>query len=266
VKHTLVLSALLLAAVPVLAHDMWLVPPVSAAVGEPVEIGISVGMDFPTSSTSIAPERVSASALGPGGARAEVALTEQPDRDRTVANFTPDKPGTWLVAATTRPNFLAMEADRFNHYLIHDGLAHVLHERMDLGEMGEDSREQYSKYVKALVSVGEGGGSRALDRVGHKLEIVPLADPLAVRVGDTLEVQVFFEGAPLAHANVCWDHPGNGEDFSGQTWTDVQGKTLVPIAKSGPTTLRLIHMTRPRTADYEWESFWSSFTFHVAEN
>jgi hypothetical protein len=168
-----------------------------------------------------------------------------------------------MVEATTRPNFLALEAERFNHYLLHDGLAHVLHARMDRGELGEDSREQYSKYVKAIVQVGDEPGDRTDFTVGHKLEIVPLAHPLSVGVGDTLAVEVRFEGEPLSHANLCWDHPGNGEDFSGQTWTDEQGRTLVPIAKTGPMTLRLIHMTRPRTADYEWESFWSSFTFHV---
>jgi hypothetical protein len=28
-------------------------------------------------------------------------------------------------------------------------------------------------------------------------------------------------------------------------------------------TIRLTHMTRPKTAEYEWESFWTTLTFRV---
>lgn len=90
-----------------------------------------------------------------------------------------------------------------------------------------------------------------------------LADPLSTPTGGTLPVQVLFRGAPLVRANLCWDHPGNGEDFTGQTWTDADGRALVPLAREGPMTLRLVHMTRPQKPEHEWESFWASFTFRI---
>jgi hypothetical protein len=168
------------------------------------------------------------------------------------------------VSAVSRPSRIELEAEKFNDYLLHDGLGHVFATRMDDQELDQAATERYSKYTKALVSVGEsseGGAERKI--LGQKLEILLLQNPFAIRTGDTLWAQVLFEGKPLDGANLCWDHPGNGEAFSGQTWTDGEGKALVPVARSGLMTLRLVHMTRPRTDEYEWESFWASFTFRI---
>jgi uncharacterized GH25 family protein len=239
-------------AIPALAHDLWLVPPdCGARVGEPVEVVVAVGMDFPASLHALDPERFSASAVGPASARAEVALRKAEEEQRTLAAFTPTAPGAWLVAGSTRPNRLEMEAAEFNEYLLHDGLPQVLSERMERGELDRPAVERYQKHVKALVAVGGSSAGEAFRAVlGQELEIVPLQDPLAAAVGQLLPVQVLFRGAPLEHANLCWDHPANGEDFAGQTWTDAEGRALV-------------HMTRPRMAEHEWESFWASLTFRV---
>jgi hypothetical protein len=264
-RRCLALGVLACLPLPALAHDMWLVPPGSSPVEQPVEVTVSVGMDFPISLDAIDPARVTMAAVGPGGESAQLAIRADEQEARTTATFTPTTPGAWVVSAETRPNRLELEAAKFNDYLLHDGLPHVLAGRMDRGELDRDATERYSKYVKTLVGVGDSdrGGEAALAVLGHRLEIVPLADPLAVSVGDTLGVRVFFQGEPLERANLCWDHPGNGEDFTGQTWTDAEGRALVPIARSGLMTVRLVHMTRPMAQDYEWESFWASYTFRV---
>ena len=243
---------------------MWLVSPQGARVGEPVEVEISVGMDFPTSLNAIDPERLTTRAIGPAGESAEVTIRAVEHESRTIATFTPTVPGTWMLASSTRPKQLDMTAAKFNNYLLHDGLAHVLAGRMHRGEMDRDASELYSKYVKCPVQVGAAGEASAAQRVlGERLEIVPLSDPLEASVGGTLSVRVLFDGKPVERANLCWDHPGNGDDFAGQTWTDFVGKAIVPIGKTGPMMLRLVHMTRPETEQYEWESFWASYSFTV---
>lgn len=251
------------------AHDMWILPPSKAvADGKPLEWTVAVGMDFPKSIHAITPERLTFRAVSPLGtvltAPALPFETRQLEQQqRTVASFTPNAKGAWVLAVQTQPSLLSMTALKFNDYLLHDGLAHVLKQRLDDGELAKDATERYSKFTKGLVAIdGDSSGTAATLRVGLTLEIVPLVNPLTRRVGDTLPVQVFFRGTPLPKANVCWDEPGNGEDFLGQTWTNEKGIALVPIARSGPVTLRLIHMTRPRHADYEWESFWTSYTWH----
>ena len=247
------------------AHDLWLVPPPDRIpVGEPVEINVAVGMDFPVSIYQAGPDRLTMRAFGPGGSKAEVSLRKVEDELLTVASFVPNKEGSWIVSAVSKPNKIDLEAAHFNEYLLHDGMPNVLAKRMEDNELDRAATERYSKFTKALLSVGgsiAGGAERRA--LGLKLEILLLQNPFALRVGDTLRVQVLFDGEPLNMASLSWDHPGNGEAFSGQTWSDEKGKALIPVAKTGLMNIRLIHMTRPQKEEYEWESFWAAFTFRI---
>jgi hypothetical protein len=67
----------------------------------------------------------------------------------------------------------------------------------------------------------------------------------------------------LVDTNLGWAHPGDGESARGTVRTDEKGEALIPIAKPGLMTIRLTHMTRPKTTDYEWESFWTTLTWRV---
>lgn len=263
----LTLLAPLLICSPISAHDMWLVVERShVAAGDKVNVAIAVGMDFPNSLNAISTERVSVLATDGTNRIEEFEFNVDSASNATVAQFQPPEAGLWIVGVTTRPNTIELESMKFNDYLLHDGMPHVLAGRMDRGELDRDAVEQYSKYTKTLVVVGDGAAedqSGYQTPLGHKLEIVLLESPLQKHVGDTLRAQVLFEGKPLQGANLCWDHPGNGEAFTGQTWTDKDGVALIPLGYSGLMTLRLVHMTRPQTDSHEWESFWSSFTFAV---
>jgi hypothetical protein len=133
---------------------------------------------------------------------------------------------------------------------------------MDRGELDRDAVEQYSKFVQTRIPVGDVTASRE-GLLGHTLEIELLDDPLHAEIGSTLRARVYFRREPLVRANLCWDLPGNGEDFAGQTWTDAKGEALIPVSAEGPVTIRLVHMTRPQLPEHEWESFWSSYTFRI---
>lgn len=252
---------------PLGAHDLWLVPPEGPArLHEPLVVVAASGTDFPASEHAVPLERLQGSVVGPDGAAGPL-LWELAEEERcTKARFTPGAPGAWLVCAQTQPRLIELTAEEFNEYLLLDGIPGVLADRIRSGEMDRPAKERYSKYVKALVPVGgSSDGAAARWCAGLKLEIVPRRNPLEARPGELLEVQVLFDGQPLPRAVLCWDHPGNGADFCGQTWTDAEGVAAVPVARAGLMTLRLVHMTRPRTDECEWESFWASFTFRVAE-
>jgi hypothetical protein len=158
---------------------------------------------------------------------------------------------------------LTLPAKEFNAYLVSDGLPHIYRLRAKERLLDQPGHERYSKYVKALVRVGTGGGGDSKRVLGLLLEIVPLRDPLAVKVGETLPVRVLFHGKPLPEANLGWQLPGDGETARGYVRTDARGEALVPIARGGLMTLRLTHMTRPKAAEYEWESFWATLTFRA---
>ena len=253
-----------------LAHDMWLVVTRTTSVVHPTcEIEVAVGMDFPKSISAIDPNRLDWMATNGETKVEQFELEKIEDQNRTVCRFQIPESGLWIVGCKTQPNLIELEAKKFNDYLLHDGMQHVLAGRLDRDELGNDAVEQYSKYTKTMIAAGDDLTSEQLamcrQPIGHKLEILLIENPRQKKPGDTLRARVLFDGRPLASANLCWDHPGNGDKFSGQSWTDSNGDVVVPLSTSGIMTLRLVHMTRPLSQSYEWESFWSSFTFRVPD-
>ena len=248
------------------AHDLWLVPRV-------VKDGIGVvelnsGMDFPKSEAA---PRVASFAetfvVTPAGDQAEFKLGDA-DGNSRLAQFDAKDDGVYIAAARTTPKVLKLTADDFNEYLVTDGLAHIYRQRAKDKTLDQPGVERYSKSPKALIRVGKQDGDAGGDPcqvVGLPLEIVPLADPFAVKPGGTLAIRVLFQDKPLTEATVGWQSPGDGEQPRGVVRTDAKGEALVPINRSGLITLRLTHMTQPKTAEYEWESFWTSLTWEVGK-
>jgi uncharacterized GH25 family protein len=262
--NLLALVALLPCAAPAAAHDLWLIPPATAAAGQPVQLLAAVGMDFPHSEnahdTAQYPRRLLV--LPDGGAG---TLEPAGKQDKAgLLRFLPTKPGVYAAAVQTQPRLIKLSAEAFNAYLIEDGMPHVYRQRVKDKTLDKPAVERYSKSPKVLVQVGQGGGGDPCRAVGLPLEIVPLKNPFALRKGDALPVRVLFQGKPLPEANVGWQAPGDGT-ARGYVRTDAAGEALVPLGRTGLLTLRLTHMTRPNTADYEWESFWTSLTFWIPE-
>ena len=100
-----------------------------------------------------------------------------------------------------------------------------------------------AKFAKAVT----GPGAPWDMALGHELEIVPLADPAAARVGESFRVRVLFRGQPLAGADV---ERGDGvtamkEDAIPRFKTDGDGIATIPIVKWGPVVLVVDHRVTP---------------------
>jgi uncharacterized GH25 family protein len=256
------LLGLFLVVFPAWAHDLWLIPPENGKVGKPILIRANVGMDFPKSEHAPDPALFKRRLLvGPDG-KEGVLRPAGTENKSGLLEFQAAKPGIYILALETQPKLITLKADAFNAYLIDDGLPHIFRLRHKEKTLDQPGRERYSKYPKALVKVGNGDGDPCKP-VGLLLEIVPLHDPFALEAGDVLPVCVLFQGKPLAEANVGWQLPGDGNVPRGYVRTDHKGQALIPIRGPGLMTIRLIHMTRPKAKDYEWESFWTTLTFRV---
>ncbi len=261
-RFLLSLAGVAATAPALLAHDLWLIADERPAVGQPVTIACNVGMDFPSSESAPDPAKFKRRLLIlPDGAEGELKPAGQKEKSGLL-QFTPQKAGIHVAAVETQPRLITLQAQAFNDYLISDGMPHVYLMRAKDKTLDQPGKERYSKYVKTIIPVGNGPGD-ATRVLGLTLEIVPLRDPTTVKVGETLAVRVLFQGKPLPEAPVGWQHPGDGEHARGYVRTDAKGEALVPVAKAGLMTVRLTHMTRPKTAEYEWESFWATLTFRV---
>jgi uncharacterized GH25 family protein len=244
-------------------HDLWLIPPEAAAAKKPVRVQASVGMDFPVSVFAADTERYPAKfVVGPEGAKLPLASAGKKDL-LALLEFTPEKSGIHAVAVETRPKIIELEADRFNEYLVTDGLPHIFRLRAKEKTLDQPAVERYRKSPKALVRVGDGNDGPWDKVLGLPLEIIPQHNPFLLKVGETLKVRVLFQGKALEGGYLGWQRPGDGDTPIGVVRTDARGEALVPISQLGLMTLRLTHMTRPKAADHEWESFWTTLTFRI---
>lgn len=264
--HPLLLASVcLVTASTALAHDLWLVPAEQVPAGKPVVVRANSGMEFPKSEH--APDVAAFEkrlVIRPDGTAGKLEAAGR-EESSGLLRFEPDAAGVYVVAVETRPRVITLQADAFNAYLVSDGLPHIYQLRAKEKTLDKPARERYRKSPKALVRVGDGGKGDPCRVVGLPLEIVPLRDPFALKLGETLKVRVLFGGKPLPDANLGWDVPGDGESPSGTVRTDRAGEALVPIARTGLMTIRLTHMTRPKTDEYEWESIWTTLTFRIPD-
>lgn len=179
--------------------------------------------------------------------------------------------GTYVMGVSTRERTFTLSGEDFDAYLEHDGVLDVLDARREAGETGTETTETYSKHVKAIVQVGEARSEAYTKRLGYPSEMVPLENPYALSVGDTLGVRFLFEGQPVENQIVYASHEGyHGHDESGghreavQTRTDAEGVARIPLDHAGRWYVRLIHMVPvPDDPEVDYESNWATLTFQI---
>jgi uncharacterized GH25 family protein len=133
-----------------------------------------------------------------------------------------ETPGLWIVTGRYDNGYWIEAPD--GHYFNTS--------RRDMPE-GKNSAH-YFKFSKALLA--SGFVARGFDRVvGHRLEIIPQSNPFSLKVGDTLLVQVRYEGSPLPAVGL--ENGDNSkaipEDQIERHPTDSNGIARLPIRKNG---------------------------------
>jgi len=237
------------------AHDFWLVP-----VGAAIEA--RTGSRFPVSTNAVAPSRLAEAVAVSAAGREALAVVGIRD-SALVLRADPAIGGTFWVAVALHPRRIDLTAEQFNDYLLEDGLPQIHALRQARGELERPSVERYQKWAKALLR-RPGPGSAGLQAVGHRFEIVPLADPGALEPGDTLPVEVRFEGRamPQLTVNAGWDGQADST-HAVTTVTDAAGRARVVVTRAGLWYVRTIHMREAHDRPFQWESFWASLTLTV---
>jgi uncharacterized GH25 family protein len=179
-----------------------------------------------------------------------------------IYNFSADRAGNFLLAMERNWSYIKLDAQKFEDYLREDGMQYIIAEREKLGERQKEGRERYNRFLKTLLQVGERRDATYKKQLGLRLEITPLENPYAKRVGDQLKLQISFDGKPLANRVVF---AGNRNSPTQKMTTDKNGKVTLKIAQSGLWLVRLVNMQRCAAdcGEADWESFWSAITFGV---
>jgi uncharacterized GH25 family protein/ketosteroid isomerase-like protein len=270
-------AALLVFAILAEAHDFWLVPDAfRVAAGEYIEVRGQTSSKFPTSESAVALDRIAdARVIGSPGSERITELSHS--GTSLLLRHRPTTPGQRLIAVTLRPRSVRESSASFRRYLELEGAPEAL-ARIDREGLlrGRDSlTRRYAKYAKTLVEVGSGGPRVFSHVAGHPLEFVPVRDPAAHRVGDTIEMRLLYAGQPLPrarlHAGVA-PAPGGRAELAANPvepdvhlTTDADGRFRLRLAREGLWNVRTIHVVKSEAnSGAEWDTHWATLVFFVS--
>jgi len=188
------------------------------------------------------------------------------DDHKPIMNFSSDRAGTYLVSMERGWSYIILQPKEFDEYLKEDSMVYILAERARLGESKNPGRERYMRFLKTLIQVGGQRTGTAKTRIGTRLEIVPLDNPYSKKPGDSLALQIYFAGLPLAGRAVFADSRVGDAVETQKYTTDKEGKIRVKLNRNGVWLIRLVHMQRCEShcGDADWESFWGALSFGLS--
>jgi uncharacterized GH25 family protein len=177
--------------------------------------------------------------------------------------ITISNPGTKLIAMQGKASFIQMNGTKFNQYLEEDGLDNIIEWRKKNGQDTVGAKEFYARYAKLIVQSGSLLDNTWKQVVGHRLEIIPDANPYSLKAGDYLGCKVLYEGKPSPHTMVkVWGHVGN-KIFLQNAYTENDGTVKFPISANGPWMISCVRMEKSKDPKADWESSWASLTFGI---
>ena len=203
-------AVLALAALPVLAHDLWITVD-NPRAGQPLCIVTGYGHAFPADEGTDKDKLTPAFVIGPQG-RIET------------------KPGEKL-------DFVTTAAVGEGSYVAVSGRQAQWYTKSPEGSQDKPKNQvpgataciRSAKYAKAIVNLGKAAGDVS-QPVGQNLEIVPLANPGSLKAGHELPIRVLFEGKPLGGCQIFATFAGfspEGNVFAFAAKTDKQGQAKV---------------------------------------
>ena len=256
----------IVAAAVAYAHDMFL-KPTRYFVEPNAEVLVRIlNGTFSKSENSIARARLrDVSVVGPAGRQQIDTAQWTVAGDTSTFRIHTGAAGTYQLGVSTKQSVLALTAKEFNAYLSDDGIPDVLDARRRDGELERPVRERYWKHVKAVIQVGSPRTDHALSAIGYPAEIVPLENPYARSVGDTLRVRTLVDGKPASRQYVLYGgRLPNGEMIAQRnTRSDADGIAGIPLRTAGTWYVKFISMARTTGDSVDYESKWATLTFQV---
>lgn len=262
----------LLTVTPATAHDFWIEPSsFSPLPGQAVAVRLRVGERFRGDAVARPPAAsmhrfvlvdAGRDADTNAGTRAGFAIPGRTDAD-PAGMFRLAGPGAYIIGFHGKPNAIELPPDKFNAYLLEEGLESVLEARTRRNQLDQPGREIYARCAKSLLLAGTAtADGTPADRVlGLPLELIAERQPALLGPGELLPVRLLLDGRPLPGALVVAllrDDPGQRLALR----SGADGRVLLALPRKGQWLVKAVHM-RPAPADSgaDWESLWASLSF-----
>ena len=260
------------------AHEFWFEPVTAPlAAGDTARLDLRVGEFFDGEQMGFsAPQTAGLQQYSASGKKDLRTLLPPPSRGAVATlNLPLPLPGSYLFTFDSQPNQISLPAGRFHAYLHDEGLDFIKSQREAAGTAEKPGRERYRRHVKTLLRVSDSASAGAATaaaadktyatRTGQRLEIVPSNDPLLMKPGDALGLQVLFDDKPLAGALLkAWNRQG-GQTLIIRAKTSVDGKATFNLPYAGGWMISVVHMVPAKgVKDIDWDSLWGNLSFKLA--
>jgi uncharacterized GH25 family protein len=247
------LSLLAVSVLPAHAHFPWInLEDGQIDVDRNLKWTVGWGHRFPISGMMKAENIEAMTVIGPDGSGQTKAIAASELEFQSESTLT--KPGAYVVAMSRKPSFYTRTKGGSKRQS-KAGLTDVI------------SCSHGNSFMKAVANVGSAGSGGKVDAVaGHAMEIVPLANPASLKVGDFLPFKVLFKGKPHSgefFATYSGFSTENGVWAYAAT-TDKEGMGKLKILHSGAWLLKVD--TEEAYADpkeCDKESYLADLTFEV---
>jgi uncharacterized GH25 family protein len=252
----------LIVALVVSAHDTWLAPRrVNVKPKTHVLFDLTSGMAFPSLETSIKPDRVDAAGCRLLNKFAE--LTKRMNAPKSLVFVgTFNDPGIATCWIELNPRQLELNDKQVDEYFDEIDASQSVRDVWKNMKAPKRWREVYVKHAKTFIYVGDPGGDQSWSEpVNMALEIVPVKNPAALRVGDELPIRVLRKSnsVPNLRVNLLLAGQRHG-DF--QT-TDSEGRASFRIKRAGRYLIRATDLRPSTKPDLEWESDFTTLTVEI---
>jgi uncharacterized GH25 family protein len=252
---------------PGLAHEFWLEPQQYLfSRTEEINIRFRVGEHFTGDNWTGNQQKINTLKLYYADITDDLsdALT---DDEGDSLQFSIHEEGTAMVAFNSHNSFIQLDAKSFNEYLQEDGLQAAIDYRNQHNETDSAGKEYYQRSVKTLVQIGALKTNIYKKQTGLPVDLIPLSHPYQLKNGDSLTVQVLFNGNPLPNAIVrSWHKLPTGVTTTSY-FSNANGEIRFAVTTSGEWMLSCVNMVHyPKGTDEiqpatVWQSYWGSLTW-----
>lgn len=251
-----------LSVLPASAHDFWLEPSLFRPTpGAVVTLGLRVGQNVSGDPVPRSERLLERFVVVSKGAP-ETPVRGFEGRD-PAGFFSVSYRGLYLAGYRSRPSPVELPAEKFEKYLIDEGLEAIVAIRQKKGESGKSGKEIFSRCAKTLLMSGDEPAGPFDKELGFTLELIPKVNPYDLR-GRPLALRLLFQKKPLAGALIV---AMNAEDPAVRLTarTDRKGEVSLTLTTPGMWLIKAVHMIPAAPASgAEWESLWASLTFELA--
>lgn len=179
--------------------------------------------------------------------------------------------GTHVIVFNSTNSFINLEAEKFNAYLIEDGLEQALAFRKANGEDNQNGKEYYQRCAKTIVQVNDKFTKNCTKKTSLALDIVPDRNPCEMKYDMYLNkvvydnrFRIFFKGLPLKNTMVKhWYKNKEGSIVQNNLISNNRGCISIE-QQPGINMISCVYMER-NTSDTtaQWQSYWGNLTFET---